>query len=112
MKGINKILSDLVVDGFSQDISPHSISAEIIIKFFITEVDQGHHLRLLHCCRLHYDKEGNRHDGMDNSLGNVEVKVFTVFATIIGAERFEMTGSLTLETYAMSHIQRKDFVNK
>jgi hypothetical protein len=38
--------------------------------------------------------------------------LFTIFAMIIRAEGFEMTSSLALETYAASHIWRKDFVNK
>jgi hypothetical protein len=38
--------------------------------------------------------------------------LFTVFATIVRAERFEMTSSLALETYTAPHIWRKDFVNE
>jgi hypothetical protein len=37
---------------------------------------------------------------------------FTIFATVVGAERFEVTSSLALETDASSHMCGKDFVNK
>jgi hypothetical protein len=73
------------------------------------KVDRGCRLLLLHHCLLRYGKEENLCDGMDNSLGNVEV---TVFAMVIRAERFEMIHPLALETYTTSHIQGKDFVNE
>jgi hypothetical protein len=38
--------------------------------------------------------------------------LFTVFATVIGTKGFEMTRPLALETYAASHIWRKDLVNE
>jgi hypothetical protein len=37
---------------------------------------------------------------------------FTVFASIVRAERFEMTSPLALETYTRPHIWRKDFIDK
>jgi hypothetical protein len=38
--------------------------------------------------------------------------LFTIFTTIVRTERFEITSSLALETYAAPHIWREDFVNE
>jgi hypothetical protein len=38
--------------------------------------------------------------------------LFTVFTSVIGAERFEMAGSLTLEADTSSHMCRENFVNE
>jgi hypothetical protein len=37
---------------------------------------------------------------------------FTVFAAIVGAERFKMASSLTLVANASSHMQGKDLVDE
>jgi hypothetical protein len=40
------------------------------------------------------------------------LRSFTVFAVIIGAERFEMASSLTLVADASSHVWWKDLINE
>jgi hypothetical protein len=37
---------------------------------------------------------------------------FTVFVSVVGVERFELAGSLTLEADTSSHMHRENFVNK
>jgi hypothetical protein len=76
------------------------------------QVDQGHHLHLLHHHHLCYGMKGSLHGGMDNSSDSVEAMVIYIFATVVGAERFEMTSSLTLKTNALSHMCGKNFVDK
>jgi hypothetical protein len=113
MKGINKILHQtLIVDRFSQNISPHSISAKIIIKFFITKLIGD--VVFFFFIIIVFTMVRRRVDVMEWTILWVMLRQrsFTIFAMIVRTERFEMTGSLALETYTASHVRGKDFVDK
>jgi hypothetical protein len=79
MKGINRVSVGLsrrqVLPGYFPTLHFRRDHHQILHH----RIGQGRHLRLLHRRCLHYGKEGNPHDGMDNSLGSVEVMAIYSF---------------------------------
>jgi hypothetical protein len=101
----------LIVDRFSQDISPCSISAKIVFIIFIRKLI-GDIVYIFIIIIFTIIRRGV--DMVEWTVLWVVLRQssFTVFALVIRAERFEMASLLTLEADTLSHIRSENFVDE
>jgi hypothetical protein len=102
----------LIPDGFSHDISPHLISSEIIVVFFITKLI-GDIIDIFFIIIV-FAMIGRGVNMVKWTVLWIMLRLgsFAVFAAIVGTERFEVACSLTLVADASSHVRGKDLVDK